>query len=222
MPEVAGLHADLDRLLALPATFVPDSTRKSWRGLRSRIPPLPTRFDRQRRMLAPAEKFANKSNIENPELYAVFPFRRVVFNSPDRELAVSAFLRRQDRGTSGWRQDDVFAAYLGLADTAREYLTTRAKSWHPQSRFPAFWGPNYDWVPDQDHGSILMKTLQAMILQTDGSTISLCPAWPEVWDAEFRLHAPGSTIIEGTVKAGHITKLDVKPRRRAAGVVTCQ
>src|SRR4030042_2251793 len=24
---------------------------------------------------------------------------------------------------------------------------------------PAFWGPNYDWVPDQDHGGGLLKTI---------------------------------------------------------------
>jgi alpha-L-fucosidase 2 len=218
MPEVAGLHADLDRLLALPLTLVSDSLRTGWTALRAQLPPLPTRNDRQVRMLAPAEKFADKSNVENPELYAVFPFRRVVFHSPDRDLALSAFIHREDRGTSGWRQDDVFAAYLGLADTAREYLTARARSWNPQSRFPGFWGPNYDWIPDQDHGSILMKTLQAMILQTDGDAIWLCPAWPEQWDADFRLRAPGNTMIEGIVKAGRVTRLSVTPRRRIADV----
>lgn len=33
------------------------------------------------------------------------------------------------------------------------------------SRFPAFWGPNSDWIPDQDHGSVAAIALQRMLLQ---------------------------------------------------------
>jgi hypothetical protein len=35
------------------------------------------------------------------------------------------------------------------------------------SRFPAFWGPNYDWVPDQDHGNLNSLALQCMLLQSE-------------------------------------------------------
>ncbi len=41
-------------------------------------------------MLAAAETYANKQNIENPELYAVFPYRRLAIGRPDIELAVEA------------------------------------------------------------------------------------------------------------------------------------
>ena len=88
-------------------------------------------------------------------------------------------------------------AYLGLADDARKAIVSRARSHDRGERFPAFWGPNYDWTPDQDHGGVLMKTLQAMLLQTDGRQIFLLPAWPKEWDVEFKLHAPQQTIVEG-------------------------
>jgi hypothetical protein len=178
------------------------------------MPDLPTRESEGKKMLAPAETFATKSNIENPELYAVFPYRRVALGRPGIEPAVEALNRRKDKGNFGWRQDDIFMAYLGLTEEAREYLVGRARKWHEGSRFPAFWGPNYDWIPDQDHGGVLLKALQAMLMQTDGKKIFLLPAWPREWDVHFRLHAPYQTIIEGQVRGGKIVRLAVRPSAR--------
>ncbi len=89
------------------------------------------------------------------------------------------------------------------------------------SRFPAFWGPNYDWTPDQDHGGILMKTFQSMLLQADpySKKIYLLPAWPKDWDIDFKLHAPYNTIIEGKVKNGKIETLQVTPASREKDII---
>ena len=113
-------------------------------------------------------------------------------------------------------------AYLGLTDEARGNLVRRARASHAGSRFPAFWGPNYDWIPDQDHGGVLMKALQAMVLQTEGRKIFLLPAWPKDWNVEFRLHAPHRTVIEGAWRGGKLERLSVTPesRRRDMVVVT--
>jgi hypothetical protein len=73
-------------------------------------------------------------------------------------------------------------------------------------RFPAFWGPNFDWIPDQDHGEVNMIALQHMLIQTEpySDKIHLFPAWPKEWDCSFKLHAPGKTIIQGKVKNGKV------------------
>ncbi|MBM4089849.1 MAG: LamG domain-containing protein, partial [Planctomycetes bacterium] len=200
MPELAGLHAVTSRLLALPATLTTAEQRTFWSRLAEKLPPLPTREVDGVRMLAPATRFADKRNIENPELYAVFPFRLIAVGRPDIELGIEALRHRWDRGHFGWRQDDIFMAYLGLADEARANLVARARQHDVGSRFPAFWGPNYDWVPDQDHGGVLMKALQAMVMQTDGDKVFLLPAWPGDWDVSFKLHAPRKTVVEGTCR----------------------
>ena len=219
MPELSGLHAVVDRLLSLPETETTAGERTFWLKLRTKLPDIPTRIVNGAAMLAPAARFMQKRNVENPELYAVFPFRLVAFEKPNRMLGVEAFLGREDRGDFGWRQDDIFAAYLGLADTARDYVLGRAKSKNAESRFPAFWGPNYDWVPDQDHGSVLLKTLQAMIMQSDGRRIYLFPAWPRKWNVDFKLHAPLKTVIEGTFNNGVAKVLKVTPRSRTKDVI---
>jgi hypothetical protein len=218
MPELAGCIAVTERLLALPAELTSASDRDFWQRFHGKLPPIPLREVNGKKALAPAEFFANKSNVENPELYAVFPFRLFAFNRPNADWALAALENRWDRGNSGWRQDDIFMAYLGLTDDVRKAIVSRARSHDAGERFPAFWGPNYDWTPDQDHGGVLMKTLQAMLLQTDGRKIFLLPAWPKQWDVEFKLHAPQQTIVEGVYRDGKIQSLRVTPESRRADV----
>ena len=73
--------------------------------------------------------------------------------------------------------------------------------------------------PDIDHGGVLQIALQAMLLQCEGRSLRLLPAWPVEWDARFKLHAPFETIVEGSVRAGKLTELRVTPPERAADIV---
>ncbi|MFO7974833.1 MAG: DUF5703 domain-containing protein [Candidatus Hydrogenedentota bacterium] len=218
MSELAGLRAIAMRLLALPDSVTPAASRAYWEQFLAKLPPLPTRDTSSGEAYAPAEIFKQKKNSENPELYAVFPFRLCAFEKDNRELGVNALKHRWDRGHFGWRQDDIFMAYLGRAEGARRGLVERARNNDRGSRFPAFWGPNYDWVPDQDHGGVLMKTFQAMLMQTAGQKIFLLPAWPKDWDCEFKLHAPYRTTVQGQVENGKIIDLKVTPDERRADV----
>jgi len=222
MPEIAGLHAVTNRLLALGEDKTSAEEREFWKRLQQKLPDLPIREVDGIRMLAPAAEFASKHNIENPELYAVFPFRLVSFDKENRDLGVEALHRRTDRGHRGWRQDDVFMAYLGLAEEAREYLVARASEWNKDSRFPAFWGPNYDWVPDQDHGSVLMIALHSMVMQCEGRKIFVLPAWPRDWNVRFKLHAPYQTVVSAEYAGSRLVHLDVTPPERVQDVILGQ
>ena len=85
-------------------------------------------------------------------------------------------------------------------------------------RFPAFWGPNFDWIPDQDHGSVLMIALQRMVMVYDDNEIYLLPAWPKEWNLEFKLHVPNRTVINGVVKFGRLMRWSVEPPERKKNV----
>lgn len=217
MPELAGCTAVSERLLALSEISADD--RSFLKTFREKLPALPLREINGKKALAPAEKFAHKANIETPELYAVFPFRLFALGKPNIEWAIEALHHRTDKGDVGWRQDDLFMAYLGLANEARDYVVGRARKHDKNSRFPAFWGPNYDWVPDQDHGSVLLKGVQSMLLQADAKKIFLLPAWPAGWDCEFKLHAPYQTVVAGKVREGKLIDLEVSPPDRKQDVV---
>jgi hypothetical protein len=218
MPELAGCVAVTERLLGLPADEAPAAEHELWQRLRDKLPPLPLREVDGQQALAPAEKYDMKRNIENPELYPVFPFRLVALGRPNIEHGGAALEHRWDRGHAGWRQDDIFMAYLGLTEDARKAIVSRARRHDSASRFPAFWGPNYDWTPDQCHGGVLLTTFQSMLLQTDGRKILLLPAWPKDWNVDFRLHAPYQTVVEGSVRGGQIVDLKVTPENRRQDV----
>jgi len=221
MSELAGLYSITSRLLALPENLTSEQDRNFWISLEARLPEIPLRETPSGTALAPAERFENKMNFENPELYAVFPFRLFGLGKPNMEWALNALEHRWDEGSFGWRQDDVFMAYMGLTDQARDYLYDRSKTFHKGSRFPAFWGPNFDWIPDQDHGGILMKAFQSMLMQVDpySRKIYLLPAWPDDWNADFKLNAPYNTTIVGSIKNGEIETLTVTPDSRKDDVI---
>ena len=221
MPELAGLHSITRRLLALPENLTNERDRDFWNTLYAKLPELPLRETPSGTALAPAARFEDKRNVENPELYAVFPFRLLGIGNPDLDWGKNALEHRWDKGDFGWRQDDIFMAYLGLTEQARNYLVARSGNHDKSSRFPAFWGPNYDWTPDQDHGGILMKAFQSLLMQADpySKKIYLFPAWPKEWNAEFKLHAPYNTTIEGEFRDGKIEVLNVSPSSRKEDVI---
>ncbi len=222
LPENAGLRAVLDRLLALPENRLPQSSRAQWQRLRASLPPLPIRENASGNILLPGETFANQQNVENPELYAIFPYRILGIGKPELALARQTFSQREFKGSRGWQQDDTQAAFLGLASDARKLIVERFSQKDPHSRFPAFWGPNFDWVPDQDHGGNGMMALETMLLQSDDRKLFLLPAWPKDWNAEFKLHAPHLTTVEGIVRAGKIVRLTVTPPERAKDLTVLQ
>ncbi len=221
-PTVAGLHAVCDSLLALPTEIGTPEDRALWKRIRECAPPLPMWERNGKRAAAPAERFKDqRSNCETPELYPLFPFRLYGLGKPNLDLARNAYAARVDKSLVGWTQDGIFAALLGLTDEARENVVQRAGNSHAHFRFPAMWGPNFDWLPDQDHGANLQTALQSMLMQCDAVSgeIRLLPAWPAAWSAHFRLHAPRKTVVEGRVEKGRIVELKVDPPERQRDVV---
>jgi hypothetical protein len=184
------------------------------------LPPVPVAEVNGKKLLRPAEKFSNKSNVENTELYAVFPYRLYGVGRSDLEMARATFAARGNRHNRGWCQDSIQAACLGLGDEAGRLVAARAAQINRDYRFPVMWGPNFDWIPDQDHGNNILTTLQYMLLQSDGDKLFLLPAWRREWDVDFKLHAPKRTTVECAVKGGKIVKLKITPESRRKDVVT--
>ena len=49
--------------------------------------------------------------------------------------------------------------------------------------------------------------------------LHLFPSCPVDWDVDFKLHAPGQTIVEGVLKGGKLESLKVSPESRAKDIV---
>ena len=187
--------------------------------MKAATPALPLHKDDAATRVLPAERFNPKrNNCENPELYAIWPFACFGLGRPDLAVGVETFQRRIEKASNGWQYDGQCAARLGLTDQAKPILLGKIGNSHGNFRFPAMWGPNYDWLPDQDHGSNIMLTLQHMLLESSGGKIFVLPAWPKQWDVAFKLWLPCRTVVECVYRHGKIEQLAITPQARQQDV----
>lgn len=167
-------------------------------------------------MIAPALHYERVQNVETTQLYPVFPWRMYGVGRPGLEIARRTYwndsLAVKFRSHIGWKQDAIWAACLGETQEAARLLQQKLAD--GPHRFPAFWGPGYDWTPDHNWGGSGMIALQEMLLQEVGDTLYLFPAWPRDWDIRFKLHASGNTTVEAELRDGKVTQVKITPERR--------
>lgn len=219
LPEIVGINKVCNELLKLPNTEISSSFKAQWARIISEMPRVPIREVNGVRMLVPAQEYSGKQNAENPELYAIFPYRAYGVGKPDLELAQNTFKNRVFKQTGGWQQNAIKAAYLGLTNEASKLTSINFNSSNEAYRFPAMWGPNYDWTPDQDHGAVAMIALQRMLLQYDTDEVYLLPAWPEDWDVDFKLYAPANTVVIVSVKNGKIIQRKILGDKKESKII---
>ncbi|GAB3667921.1 DUF5703 domain-containing protein [Echinicola sediminis] len=216
---ISALKTVLERLLELP--YLEEGQRTHWEEVLERIPPMSFRELDGHRMLSPAKLWERVNNTEVPQLYPVYPWGIYGLGRPDLQTAINTYAYDPDalkfRSHVGWKQDNIFAARLGLTDEAARLALQ--KMGDSGRRFPAFWGPGFDWEPDHNWGGSGMIGMQEMLLQTDGKKIYLFPAWPKDWEVKFKLHAPYKTTVEGVLENGALKELVVLPKEREKDVV---
>jgi len=186
------------------------------------IPPIPFRIIDGKTMISPAKTWERVNNTEAPQLYPVFPWRIFGVRKDSLEFARNTYLYdpnvKRFRSHVGWKQDNIFAACLGLTDEAKRL--NKLKLANGPYRFTAFWGPGYDWSPDFNWGGTGMIGLQEMLLQTtDDGKILLFPAWPKDWNVHFKLHAPKNTTVEAELKNGKVNVISIIPENRKSDLV---
>lgn len=230
-PDIAGLRSVLSRLLALPHTIVTSDQVASWTKTFNALPTLAegkTTADGKTppeghgdphgtAILLPAQEYGTPRNVENPELYVTFPYHLYGVGKPGLKLARDTFFARRFPQNTCWGQDGTESAALGLTDVAQKAVIAEFTN-YGEERFKWFWKPSHDWIPDLDNGGSGMITLEEMLLQPNGSKLLLLPAWPAGWSADFKLHAPFETTVEGRVEDGKPVRLIVTPKSRAKDI----
>ena len=195
MDAVAGLRAVVGRLMELPQYV----DTHYYEELYTHIPSLPKEMAEGEEILAPAEFWKGKINCERPQMYPVFPYHFYGVGRPELGLAVRTWKSvpedSEQKNYVSWHQDGIFTARMGLTKEAERLLALKLQD--SGRRFPAFWGPGHDWVPDHNWGGSGMIALQEMLVQEARGIIYLFPAWPSQWDVEFRLHLPQNRVITG-------------------------
>jgi hypothetical protein len=172
------------------------------------------------KVIKPAKSWIRESNQELPQFYPLFPFNQFQLGDEEIQFFKNAYEKapafRKGKVIS-WHQDGIQFARMGMTQEAADYNTKKLQD--SPRRFPTFWGPGHDWVPDHNWGGSGMIGLQEMLMQTFDGKILLFPAWPKEWDVDFKLHAPNNTTIEVRLKDGEIEKLMVNPAEREKDII---
>jgi hypothetical protein len=228
LPDVAGLHAVIQGIASLPESIRRQlyPTDEDIAGLQKRIPDYYYEKIYDDIVLPPAQATAY-NNYNKTELYIcypLFPFNQFKLGTPEMsffENTVKHWTTWQTERAfefyAAWGYANVMFARMGHAERAADLTVKKIQD--GELRFPAFFGPGTDWLPDMNRGGSGAVGLQEMLMQTIGDEIRLLPAWPKEWDCDFKLHAPKQTIVEGEVRNGVVRNLKVTPEERAQDVV---
>ncbi len=218
---IAALRVITTKLMAIASESLSEKDLNYVQDFQVRIPPLNFREINHQKVLSPAKSWERINNTEAAQLYPIFPWGLYGIGMPDLDLAQNTYFLDEDvlkfRSHIGWKQDNIFAARLGLTKEAAKY--TLRKMANADRRFPAFWGPGFDWVPDHNWGGSGMIGMQEMLLQEANGKIYLFPAWPKEWNVHFKLHASNNTTIEATLENEMITSLNVIPEDKINDII---
>lgn len=226
---VCALRRITAALLALPGLAA--SSQERLERIQATLPDLPTGKRQGRLSLLPAKSWERDYNKWEPiEMYAFWPYRLVGITKPgtlqlarDTWETVPADRARLCKQDYSWMANVVNMAALAWPEEAKKRAIYKmANTAAPQARFPAFFGPGHDWLPDHNWGGAGMVGIQEMLLAPEPGPqgkLHLFPAWPAQWDVDFKLHAPGPTIVEAVLRGGKLVSLKVTPKSRARDIV---
>jgi hypothetical protein len=120
---------------------------------------------------------------------------------------------------NGWEPAAIAAARLGLADEAAKLtmghmlsnLRTVSGTWY--SPTTAVFAGNVPDATYYDAAGVSAQALDEMLLQSQDDVIRLGPAWPEKWQAQYRLLARGGFLVSADLDAGKVRYALIESQR---------
>ncbi len=227
---VCGLKRITTGLISYPG--LSDIRRKRLMEIHDRLPEIPIGKREGRSSVLEAKAFDTRylNKWEPIEMYSFWPYRFFGVTQPDTlQLARDTWdtipkeRMRCIENDWSWMANVINVSALARPEESRKRVIFKlANNYQPQARFSAFFGPGHDWIPDHNWGGSGMTGLQEMLLAPEPGKqgkLHLFPSWPKDWDVDFKLHAPGPTVVECVYRKGKIEKLVVTPQSRTADVV---
>lgn len=204
-PDLAGLRAVCGRLREFGVTPALDDEN---------LAEIPYWEKKGKTVVSPCRAFVETQtrNCENPELYPLFPYETFHLGSGEQELAIlrDTFALVDNPHTHGWSQMLAQGAMLGDTAYCKRVSAASFGEKNPDCFFPAYWGPNFDWTPDQDHGNSTAVGVVMMALQSHGGKDYFLPAWPEEWEVSFRLPLPGGRTAQADYRGGALVNKEIQ------------
>lgn len=155
----------------------------------------------------PAEIMDRKTpiNVENPELYGVWPYRVLGPGKPDFDRTQRTFDNRHWKlNGDGWNLDCIWSACLDMTD----YTVNNYKSWQFPNTVRCPGGFSFETAPTrpeepslplypsmQGMGAGVCPLYEMVIRETDDG-IRILPAWPKDKSIKMSLYSPKAGRVE--------------------------
>jgi len=177
----------------------------------------------------PHERYVDE--LHEKILYPVFPFENWTLETADpaldrivRTLAgLNMFHtglvkgRWNEQGMNAHLNTPAIDARLGMGDSLPTVLINHLRQYHPlPNGFSLFEGPTDHSI---EHLGDISTAIGEALLQSvsprpgEPEIISVFPAWPREWDAEFRCLARGGFLVSAAIKGGEIETIEIFSRR---------
>ncbi len=217
--------------------------RREWEDFVKQLAPYPTGSDSRARALTGSVLGDNawaagcmgtvdgSHNPEDVQLTPIFPFEDWTRETPEvsmgavaqRTVALASRHRRVLAGEAlnTAIRSPIAAIRAGAGEELPAMLASYRAAFAPLSNgFSLFEQvtPGYQ-AHSIEHLGLLTMTLQEALLQSvaprpgEPEVISVFPAWPRAWDAEFRLLARGGFLVHSRCVAGEVEFVEVHSRR---------
>ncbi|GHJ39087.1 hypothetical protein [Streptomyces sp. TS71-3] len=146
-----------------------------------------------------AQPTAERHNVENLGLEAVWPYNLIGADGPQSDLAKRTFTHRSYVTENDWSFDALHAARLGLGDEMRTAMIANITKYQVFSNGMASWNAKPETPYLEELGVDASALSQGLVQDYDG-TLRLAPGWPASWD------------VDGTVFIQHKGKAHVQVR----------
>jgi hypothetical protein len=236
-PDLAGLHYLLPRLVTWGREFgeAPEQIER-WSEFQQNLAPLPVgrkslcsttwegiHVEEWLTALIPdpegiflpaggqPREQTQRTNMENPELYAVFPWGLVHLDSPEpdrRRFERTWKHRTWHLCNNGWSQDVPQLARMGWSEPAKTRSLEHAgfTQRFPNGSFTCAASPRFHGMLTAhsylDSSGVHLTGLQEMLLQDFDGILRIAPAVSCEWSGRFRLHASSGFLVEAAFYQG--------------------
>ena len=226
---VCGLTRVTDSLLKLPQLSA--ASRQRLARIQRTLPEIPTGIRQGGKSVLAARSLESENNKWEPiEMYAYWPYRLVGITNPSTlQLARDTWdtipedrarLCKQDYS---WMANVANMAALASPEKAKERAIYKmANTAAPQARFPAFFGPGHDWLPDHNWGGSGMTGIQEMLLAPEPGINRQTPPLPRLarrLGRRFQTPRSRPNDRRSLLKGGKLVSLKVTPESREKDIV---
>jgi hypothetical protein len=141
---------------------------------------------------------AQRHNVENIGLEAVFPYNLIGDNSSMTALGRRTFASRSYVNSTDWSFDALHAARLGLPTDVKSALLAAIRTWQLYPSGLASFTGQQAQEPYIEQGGVLAASVADALVQDYDGLLRIAPAWPSDWTGE------------GTVAVAHNTRVSVQ------------